>query len=54
MSESTTFKTVAKIISESTDLGLEEIKPDSDLMDDLGIDSLAFLDIAFEIDKTFG
>lgn len=50
---SSTFETVAGIISETCDLPLEEITPDSHTIDDLGIDSLDFLDIAFAIDKAF-
>ncbi len=53
MTSSETFSTVASIISDVSDLSVEEIKPDSDMMDDLGIDSLTFLDIAFEIDQKF-
>lgn len=53
MTASETFATVAKIISDTSDLSVDEIKPESNLMDDLGIDSLTFLDIAFEIDQTF-
>ena len=49
-----TFETVAAIISETSDIPTEEIKPDSNTIDDLGIDSLDFLDIAFAIDKAFG
>jgi acyl carrier protein len=48
-----TFKTVAEIISTTTDVPLETIKPDSHIMKDLGVDSLAFLDIGFEIDQRF-
>lgn len=51
---SSTFETVAGIISETCDLPREEITPDSHTIDDLGIDSLDFLDIAFAIDKAFG
>lgn len=53
MTTSETFSTVARIISNTSDLSVDEIKPDSHLMDDLEIDSLTFLDIAFEIDQTF-
>jgi acyl carrier protein len=49
-----TFETVANIISSSSDVPLERITPNSHVMKDLAIDSLAFLDITFEIDKTFG
>lgn len=49
-----TFETVAKIISETCDIPLEKITEASHAIDDLGIDSLDFLDIAFAIDKAFG
>ena len=49
-----TFDTVAKIISETCDIPRETIKPESHAINDLGIDSLDFLDIAFAIDKAFG
>lgn len=49
-----TFETVAEIISSTSDVPLEKITPDSHIMKDLEVDSLAFLDIAFEIDQKFG
>lgn len=48
-----TFQTVAEIISSTSDVPLESIKPESHVMKDLEVDSLAFLDIAFEIDQRF-
>jgi len=51
---SSTFDTVAKIISETCNIPPETIKPESHAINDLGIDSLDFLDIAFAIDKAFG
>ncbi len=48
-----TFEKVAQIISENGDVPIGDIKADSHVMTDLGVDSLAFLDIAFEIDQTF-
>jgi acyl carrier protein len=51
---SSTFDTVAGIISETADIPRDQIKPESHAIEDLGIDSLAFLDIAFAIDKAFG
>ena len=51
---SSTFETVAGIISETCDIPREKITPASHAIDDLGIDSLAFLDIAFAVDKAFG
>ena len=49
-----TFETVAGIISETCDIPLEKIRPESHAINDLGIDSLDFLDVAFAIDKAFG
>jgi acyl carrier protein len=49
-----TFETVAGIISETCDIPREKITQDSHAINDLGIDSLDFLDVAFAIDKAFG
>lgn len=49
-----TFDTVANIIAETCDIPRERITPESHATNDLGIDSLDFLDVAFAIDKTFG
>jgi acyl carrier protein len=49
-----TFDTVANIIAETCDIPRDDIKPESHAINDLGIDSLDFLDIAFAIDKAFG
>jgi acyl carrier protein len=51
---SDTFNKVADIIAETCDIPREKIKPESHAIDDLEIDSLDFLDIAFAIDKAFG
>jgi acyl carrier protein len=51
---SPTFDKVANIISETCDIPRETIKPESHAINDLGIDSLDFLDIAFAVDKAFG
>lgn len=50
----TTFETIAEIISDISQIPLEEISEQSHAINDLGIDSLDFLDIVFAIDKTFG
>jgi len=50
---SATFETVADIISEICDIPRENISPESHVIDDLGIDSLDFLDVAFAIDQAF-
>ena len=51
---SSTFDVVAKVISDTSEIPLEQITPEAHAIDDLGIDSLDFLDIAFAIDKAFG
>ena len=49
-----TFDRVADIIAETSEIDRATITPESHTIDDLGIDSLDFLDIAFAIDKAFG
>ena len=49
-----TFDAVASIINEVCNIDRVKIRPESHAIDDLGIDSLDFLDIAFAIDKAFG
>jgi len=49
-----TFDKVADIISDTSEISRDEIGPDSHTIDDLGIDSLDFLDIVFAVDKEFG
>ena len=51
---SSTFDQIANIIAETCDIPRDTIKPESHAIDDLGIDSLDFLDVAFAIDKAFG
>ena len=51
---SSTFDQIANIIAETCDIPRDTIKPESHAINDLGIDSLDFLDIAFAIDKAFG
>lgn len=50
----TTFDKVADIIAETCDISRDKITPQSHAINDLEIDSLDFLDVAFAIDKTFG
>ena len=49
-----TFDRVADIIAETSEIDREKITPESHTIDDLGIDSLDFLDTVFAIDKEFG
>lgn len=51
---SSTFDKVADIIADTAGIDRDTITPDSNTIDDLGIDSLDFLDIVFAIDKAFG
>ena len=51
---SKTFDTVADIIADTCDLDRDTITPESHVIDDLGIDSLDFLDVVFAVDKAFG
>jgi acyl carrier protein len=51
---SSTFDRVADIIAETSEIDRASITPESNTIDDLGIDSLDFLDIVFAIDKEFG
>jgi acyl carrier protein len=48
------FDRIADLIAETSDVPREKITPDSHVINDLGIDSLDFLDIVFAIDKEFG
>lgn len=49
-----TFDKVADIIAETSEIDRDSITPESHTIDDLGIDSLDFLDIVFAVDKEFG
>jgi acyl carrier protein len=49
-----TFDTVAEVITQTCDIPREKITPEAHAIDDLGIDSLDFLDIVFALDKKFG
>ncbi len=49
-----TFETIADIIAETANVDRAKITRDAHVINDLGIDSLDFLDIVFEIDKRFG
>ncbi|AGA64968.1 Acyl carrier protein [Liberibacter crescens BT-1] len=48
------FDKVADIIADTTEIDRSKITPESHAINDLGIDSLDFLDIVFAIDKEFG
>lgn len=48
------YDKVVEIIAETADISPDTINPESHVINDLGIDSLDFLDIVFAIDKAFG
>ena len=49
-----TFDAVADIIAETSSIERDKITLQSHTINDLGIDSLDFLDVTFAIDKKFG
>ena len=49
-----TFNAVADIIAETCNIDRTTIQPTSHTINDLGIDSLDFLDVTFAIDRRFG
>lgn len=49
-----TFDTIADIIADVCNVDRNKIAPDSHVINDLGIDSLDFLDVTFAVDKAFG
>lgn len=49
-----TFEAIADIISDISEIPVEDITETSHAIEDLEIDSLDFLDIVFAIDKAFG
>ena len=48
------FSDIAEIISKTGDIPIDDIKPETHIVNDLKVDSLDFLDIVFAIDKMFG
>ena len=45
------FEKISKILSELS--GIEEIKPENDLKEDLALDSLSMITLLLEIEETF-
>ena len=48
------IEALTKIVADCIASDPAQIKPESRLIDDLGVDSLDFVDILFQIDKRFG
>ena len=53
MDEKEIYDKVAEAIAEALDVEKDEATPDAILMDDLGAESIDFLDIIFRIENTF-
>ena len=54
MDEDAVYKRVVEEFCEALGLDEDEIEPDSTVIDDLGAESLDFLDIAFRLERAFG
>jgi len=50
----TTLQVLQQIISEICDIDEAEIVPSANTIDDLGVDSLDFLDISFAVEQRLG
>lgn len=48
------FQKTREIVMEVLDLDAEDVSPESKLIDDLGAESIDFLDLSFKIEKEFG
>jgi acyl carrier protein len=48
------FQKTREIVMEVLDVGAEDVSPESKLIDDLGAESIDFLDLSFKIEKEFG
>lgn len=49
----TVFPKVAEIIADALGCDEDEVKPDASLIDDLGAESIDFLDIVFRLERAF-
>ena len=47
------YPTVAKTIADALGCDLEEVKPDVSLINDLGAESIDFLDLVFRLERAF-
>ena len=47
------FSTVAKTIADALGCELDEVKPDASLIEDLGAESIDFLDLVFRLERAF-
>jgi acyl carrier protein len=49
-----TLEAVSQMLSEVCEVEASLIRPEANIVDELNVDSLAFLDLTYEIDKKFG
>lgn len=49
----TVFEKLQKIIAEQLEIDIEDITPDSDVIDDLGADSLDIVDLVMSVEDEF-
>ncbi len=49
----TVFPKVAETIADALGCEVEDVKPDSSLIDDLGAESIDFLDLVFRLERAF-
>ena len=47
------YPTVAKTIADALGCDVEEVKPDASLINDLGAESIDFLDLVFRLERAF-
>jgi acyl carrier protein len=52
--ESSVYKTAHKMVSDYLRLKDGELQPDSHIVDDMGADSLAIVELGFQLSETFG
>jgi acyl carrier protein len=48
-----TIQRVSRIIADYREIPIETVEPESRLVEDLGLDSLGYLEIVFEIEEEF-
>ena len=48
------FPKVADTMADALGCDVEKVKPDASLINDLGVESIDFLDIVFKLEKAFG
>ncbi|RPI03467.1 MAG: acyl carrier protein [Calditrichaeota bacterium] len=52
--QSEVYRTAKKIVTDYLRLNEDEIQPDTHMVDDIGADSLALVELGFKFSETFG